>query len=69
MPVRSTTAHSSWVEINLPLSDSGPSSGTPKSVTTMGWLGLAALALVGVIGSSPCPKSQMLQSIRLMPMI
>ena len=34
----------------------GPSgAGPPTSVTTAVWLGLSALALVGGIGSSPCP--------------
>lgn len=46
----------------------GPSSGPPKSVSTAGWQGLTTLALVDGNGSSPCPKTSMLQLIRLIPM-
>ena len=61
-----------WLEAPVELPDGTlqpRTPGPPKSLSTTFWLGLSALALVGGNGSSPCPKPQMLQLIRLMPMI
>lgn len=66
---RRTLQHSRISPPQRPHHDTRGHPGPPKSVSTTFWSGRSALALVGGNGSAPCPKTQMLQSIRLIPMI